>query len=141
MKRAFVILFLILLMVNAGCVGRKKPDDIKLIKNLLNRVSYTLNQKDYILLDSLCYGEKTQRDSLISELKKDLNSLGEIKNLGFGGKRIEIYENQAFVDFTLVGEKEVKGEIKKFEIPMELSLLKKGDRWKVVGHSILKSER
>jgi hypothetical protein len=140
MKRAFAILFLILLMVNTGCVGRKKPDDIKLIKNLLDRVSYTLNQKDYVLLDSLYYGEKTLRDSLISELKNDLKSLGEIKSLGFGGKRIEIYEKQAFVDFTLVGEKEEKGQIKKFEIPMELSLLKKGERWKVIGHSVSKPE-
>lgn len=133
-----VVLFLIFLMITIGCVGRKRPDDIELIKNLLGQLSYALNQKDFVLLDSLYYGEKAEKDSLLSKLTDDVNSLGEIRNLGFGGKRIEIYGNEAFVNFTLVVEKVDDGKIQRIELPMEFSLVKKGDRWKVVGHRFLK---
>jgi len=134
MKRYIWVLVLTFVVINWGCVGRKKPDDIKLIKNLLNKVSHALNQRDYVLLDSLYYREKKEKDSLFSKLKEDIKSFGETRNLGFAGKRIEIYGNEAFANFTLVGEKVEQGEIQKLALPMELSLLKKGGRWRVVGH-------
>ncbi len=141
MKKYRVFLILIIVIIATGCVGRKKPDDIKLIKNFLGRVSYALNQKDFVLLDSLYYGEKKEREGSVSKLKDDIKSLGKVRNLGFAGKRIEIYESEAFVKFNLVGDKVEEGRIKKFELPMEFSLRKKGDRWRVVGHRFLEAQK
>lgn len=136
-----VVLFLIFVMITIGCVGRKRPDDIKLIKNLLGQLSYALNQKDFVLLDSLYCGEKREKDNSLSKLRDDINSLGQIRNLGFAGKRIEIYGDEAFVNFILVGEKVDDGKVQRVEHPMEFSLRKKGERWKVVGYRFLKLQK
>jgi hypothetical protein len=144
-KRNFVlrcvhIIFIIgclLLVVSTGCVGRKKPDDIVLIKNLLEDFSYGLNQKNVSLLDSLFSGNKEERGSALKELMEDFSNLGEVKNLGLLGRRIELFGNDATVNLTLKGERMTEGKTVEFRVPLELKLVKKREVWRIVGHKFL----
>jgi len=132
----FVIGFLSL-VIFTGCVGRKRPDDIVLIKNLLEDFSCGINEKNQALLDSLYSGNKKERVSAVTKLIEDLSHLGEVKNLGFLGKRIEIFGNDATVNLTLKGEKIKDGKAAEFSVPLELKLVKKREVWRIVGHKFL----
>ena len=139
MKRNFVIFVIgcLSLVISTGCVGRKRPDDIVLIKNLLEDFSYGLNERSVPLLDSLFSGSKEERGSALKKLMEDFSNLGEVKNLGLLGKRIELFGNDATVNLTLKGEKIKEGKIVELRVPLELKLVKKRQVWRIVGHKVL----
>ena len=136
-NRSIWIIFVfgyLVFVIFISCVGRKKPDDIALIKNLLNEFSYGINEKNTALLDSLYSGDKEEKASSISKLLQDLSNLGEVKNVGFLGKRIEIFGKDATVNVTLKGEKMEGTNVVEFSVPMELKLVKKRQGWRIVEH-------
>ncbi len=130
-------LLVLILILTLGCgIKREKPDDVKLIKNLVDRFQRAVNQKQRPALDSLYIRGELSRDYRIPKLLQDFSDLGDLRNIQFTAKRFEIFGDSAAVLCTLLAENAQapgEGGVKK---PFEINLLKQKKEWRIVGHKL-----
>lgn len=129
---------LVLIMILAmGCgIKREKPDDVKLIKNVVGKFQRAVNQKHRPALDSLYIKGELSQEYRIPKLLQDLYDLGELRNIRFASKRFEIFGDSAAVTCTLLAEDFKVPEEKTIRKPFEINLLKQKKEWKIVGHKL-----
>lgn len=136
MSKCLSLLFLILILTPGCGIKREKPDDVKLIKNLMDRFQRAVNQKQRPALDSLFIEGQLSQEYRIPKLLQDLSDLGDLRNIQFAARRFEIFGDSAAVTCTLLAENaQAPGEetVKK---PFEINLLKQKKQWRIVGHKL-----
>jgi ketosteroid isomerase-like protein len=131
----FVLAFVIIL--TAGCgIKRERPDDVKLIKSVIDKFQTAVNLRERSTLDSLYWQDELSQKYSIPKLFQDFSDMGDLQNIRFTARRFEIFEDSAAVFCTLLAE-DVKlpgSEIVKR--PFEINLGKQKKRWRIIGHKL-----
>lgn len=130
--------FLVLLLtLTFGCgIKRERPDEVKLIRNLISEFQKAVNRKDRSILDSLYYPDQLTREYSIPKLLQDFSDLGDLRNIRFTAKRIEIFKDSAAVNCTLLAEDVKTPQERVIKKPFEIHLLKKRKEWKIIRHKL-----
>lgn len=126
-----------MLILAVGCgIKRERPDDVKLIKDLINEFQVAVNHKNRSTLDSLYRQDELSQEHSIPRLLQDLSDLGDLQNIRFAARRFEIFEDSAVVFCTLLADdatRSGKGEVKR---PLRINLGKQKKRWRIIGHEL-----
>ena len=130
------LLVLILILIPGCGIKRERPDDVKLIKNVMGKFQIAVNQKQRPALDSLYIKGELSREYRIPKLLQDLSDLGDLRNVRFAAKRFEIFGDSAAVLCTLLAEDIKAPEEVSIIKPFEINFVKKKKEWKIVGHKL-----
>ena len=130
-------LLVLILILTPGCgIKRERPDDVKLIKNVVGKFQRVVNQRHRPALDSLYIKGELSQEYRIPKLMQDLSDLGELRNIRFASRRFEIFGDSAAVTCTLLAEDIKAPEEKTIKKPFEINLLKQKKKWKILGHKL-----
>lgn len=139
MKRAGVEFLLVafLIILTAGCgIKREMPDEVELIKSVIDRFQIAVNLRERSMLDSLYLKDELSQEYLIPKLLQDLSDLGELQNIRFAARRFEVFKDSAAVLCTLLADDVKLPEKRTVKKPFEINLWKKKKKWRIIGHEI-----
>lgn len=132
---SWVLVFAFVLAAGCG-IKREMPDEVKLIKSVIDRFQIAVSRNDRSSLDSLYWQDEHSQDYLIPKLLQDLSDLGDLRNIRFTARRFEIFEDSAAVSCTLLAEDLKSSGERIVKEPFEINLWKKKKRWRIIGHKV-----
>ena len=132
-----ISLLVLILVLILGCgINRDKPDDVKLIKDLVDRFQIAVDQRQRPALDSIYIKDQLSQDYRIPKLLQDFSDLGDLRNIRFIAKRFEIFGDSAAVLCTLLADNAQAPVEKAVKKPFEINLLKQKMKWRIIGHKL-----
>ena len=133
----FSCILLLIVVLTAGCgIKREMPDEVELIKNVIDKFQMAVNLRERSMLDSLYWKDEHSQEYLIPKLLQDLSDLGDPQNIRFTARRFEVFKDSAAVLCTLLAEDVKLPEKATVKKPFEINLWKKKKRWSIIGHKI-----
>lgn len=136
-RAGYCCILVLVVILTTGCgIKREMPDEVKLIKSVIDRFQIAVNRNDRSSLDSLYWQDEHSQDYLIPKLLQDLSDLGDLRNIRFTARRFEIFEDSAAVSCTLLAEDVKSSGERTVKEPFEIDLWKKKKRWRIIGHKV-----